>query len=115
MTKSTASDTIAAPSSTDENGKEVYGTAAAAPVAADPQPLPPAPASVQPPKDGVKPVSTSYVEEQDDPGAQVAKGTKCKRKACGTEYDGGDRHDEECRYHAGVVSLGIMRANGHGT
>lgn len=94
-----ASDTVA-PSSTDAEGKEVYGTAST--VAATLPPLPPAPASA--PRDAAKPVSTTYVEEQDDPDATVEKGAKCKRKACGAEYDGGDRHGEECRYHAGVVS-----------
>lgn len=87
--------------STDADGKEVYGTAAAAtPVQ---PPLPPAPASLPTAADAQKPKSTEYVEEQDDPDVKVNKGARCKRKACGNEYDGEDRKGEECRYHAGVV------------
>ena len=95
-----AADT-AVPSSTDSDGKEVYGTV---PAVAVPPPLPPAPASAVPPKDGTKPVSTTYEEEQDDPDVTLEKGTKFKRKACGNQYDGESRDDETCRYHAGVVS-----------
>ncbi|GAA5833267.1 hypothetical protein JCM11251_005189 [Rhodosporidiobolus azoricus] len=87
----------APPVTTDKDGKEVYGVAACA--AAEP-PLPPAPKMEL--KDAAKPKSTEYVEEQDDPDAKVEKGTRCKRRACGHEYDGGDRATEECRYHPGV-------------
>jgi hypothetical protein len=86
--------------STDAQGREVYGAAAAS---AEPV-LPPLPAAPKiEVKDAAKPKSTAYVEEQDDPEVVVKEGTRCKRKACGKDYDGGDRKDEECRYHAGVV------------
>ncbi|BGP13967.1 hypothetical protein JCM10213_005553 [Rhodosporidiobolus nylandii] len=84
----------AAPQGTvDADGKETFG----APVQ---PPLPAAPKMEV--KDVAKPKSTEYVEEQDDPAVEVPKGTRCKRKACGQEYDGGERKDGECRYHAGV-------------
>ncbi|BGP30165.1 hypothetical protein JCM10296v2_001917 [Rhodotorula toruloides] len=93
-----------APSTTDANGKEVYG--AAVPQASTSEdaslpPLPPGPKIAH--KEGPqKPQSTPYIEEQDDPEVEVKKGTRCKRKACGKEYEGEDRQDGECRYHAGV-------------
>lgn len=74
---------------------ETYGSATPAP------PLPPAPtANTAPPK----PVSTAYVEEQDDPDVKVEKGMTCKRKSCGKSHEGEgmSRDDEECRYHPGV-------------
>ncbi|BGP53936.1 hypothetical protein JCM8202v2_001508 [Rhodotorula sphaerocarpa] len=46
--------------------------------------------------------AAEYVEVQDDPDATVQKGTRCKRKACGEEYDGSERTDEVCNYHPGV-------------
>lgn len=90
--------------SKDAEGREVYGAPAAA-ANAEPA-LPPLPAAPKIEiKDAAKPKSTAYVEEQDDPEVTVEKGARCKRKACGKDYDGGDRKDEECRYHAGVVRL----------
>jgi hypothetical protein len=84
----------ATPTTKNAAGQEVYG--------AHP-PLPPAP-SPAPAKDAAKPVSTVYVEEQDDPEVVVEKGARCMRKACGQSYEGEDRENEECRYHAGAVS-----------
>ncbi|GAA5888192.1 hypothetical protein JCM6882_000315 [Rhodosporidiobolus microsporus] len=91
----------AAPAATtDKDGKETYG---AAPASASEAALPPLPAAPKAEvKDAAKPKSTAYVEEQDDPDAKVEKGTRCKRRACGMEYDGGERADGECLYHPGV-------------
>lgn len=57
----------AAPSTTNAEGKEVYGAAA-------PAPLPPAPSPAPAPAlaDGAKPVSTAYVEEQVSSGVLAA-------------------------------------------
>ncbi|GAA6000980.1 hypothetical protein JCM10207_007355 [Rhodosporidiobolus poonsookiae] len=90
-------DTAAKPVSTDADGKEVYGAAPAPAAAAA---LPAAPKAGL--KDAVKPKSTEYVEEQDDPDVKVEQGTRCKRKACGEAYEGGERADGECNYHPGA-------------
>ncbi|GAA5900309.1 cysteine and histidine-rich domain-containing protein [Sporobolomyces salmoneus] len=93
-----ASTSSKAPSST-SGTTETYGTAA--------PPLPPPPSAPSaststsaPPK----PVSTAYVEEQDDPDVKLEKGMTCKRKSCGKSYggEGMERSEEECRYHPGV-------------
>ena len=52
-----------------------------------PKPAGPVAAVVDP----IKPVSTAYVEEQDDEEAFLIKGVSCKRKACGQSWDGEDR------------------------
>ncbi|GAA5978842.1 hypothetical protein JCM11641_003582 [Rhodosporidiobolus odoratus] len=90
----------AVPASKDAAGKEVYGAVTRTQAAPSLPPLPAAPKLDV--KDVAKPKSTEYVEEQDDPAVQVQKGTRCKRKACGKEYEGGEREDGECQYHAGV-------------
>lgn len=100
----------AAPTSTSADGKEVYGTKSIVNDSAfkspsGSRPLEPKPVAAQEP---AKPQSTEYVEVQDDPDAVVEKGTRCKRKACGQEYDGGERTDGECKYHPGVVSLVVV-------
>ncbi|GAA5862174.1 hypothetical protein JCM8547_007763 [Rhodosporidiobolus lusitaniae] len=84
--------------SKDAVGREVYGAAPTKPAAE----LPPLPAAPTVPKDAAKPKSTEYVEEQDDPGVTIEKGMRCKRKACGKEFEGQERTAVECRYHAGV-------------
>ncbi|KAK4058918.1 hypothetical protein OIO90_000364 [Microbotryomycetes sp. JL221] len=92
------------PVSSDANGREVYGTAAtpaAAATGAGPAPLPQPPAGVKL-ADAAKPQSTQFVIEQDDPDVPVAKGMACKRKSCNVTYDGQERTDEECEFHAGV-------------
>lgn len=100
---SAAAAPAAGPSSTSADGKETYGAAASTEPASKLPPLPSAPKLAH--QDKVqKPASTPYVEEQDDPDVEIKTGMRCKRKACGHEYDGQDRTDEECRYHAGVVS-----------
>ncbi|KWU46497.1 chord-domain-containing protein [Rhodotorula sp. JG-1b] len=93
-----------APTSTTADGKEVYGNKSIVNDSAFKSPsgslpLGPKPVAAQEPP---KPQSTEYVEVQDDPDATVEKGTRCKRKACGQEYDGGERTDGECKYHPGV-------------
>ncbi|GAA5996355.1 cysteine and histidine-rich domain-containing protein [Rhodotorula paludigena] len=98
---SAAAAPAAGPSSTSADGKETYGAAAPTEPASKLPPLPSAPKLAH--QDKVqKPASTPYVEEQDDPAVEIKTGMRCKRKACGHEYDGQDRTDEECRYHAGV-------------
>lgn len=103
-------DSVAVPTSA-ASSKETLGTAK--PVTSDlqfksanalpmPKPTTTKDESQDPPQ---KPQSTEYVEVQDDPDATVEKGTRCKRKACGLEYEGGDRSDGECNYHPGVVSF----------
>ncbi|GAA6026954.1 hypothetical protein JCM8097_005991 [Rhodosporidiobolus ruineniae] len=82
------------PASKDADGKEVYGAPALPP--------PPPAAAAAALKDAAKPKSTEYVEEQDDPEVEVQKGTRCKRKACGKEFEGGERADGECQYHPGA-------------
>lgn len=93
--------TTPAPSSS-SGTTETYGT-----------PVPPPPASsaakssVPTPTDVAKPVSTVYVEEQDDPTVPLTTGMKCKRKACGRTYDetiGRPRITdvEQCLYHPGA-------------
>lgn len=97
-----------APSSTSADGKEVYGTKSIVNDSAFKSPsgsLPLGPKPVPAQEAPKQPQSTEYVEVQDDPDATVEKGTRCKRKACGQEYDGGERTDGECKYHPGVVSL----------
>ncbi|KAK4698460.1 hypothetical protein P7C70_g7817, partial [Phenoliferia sp. Uapishka_3] len=91
---------VAAPS-LDADGKEVYGgVAAPKPTTSTLPPLPPAP--TQPlPSESAKPVSTEYVEEQDQPGVLPLKGATCKRRGCGVSWDGESRDGEECRYHPG--------------
>ncbi|KAI5815044.1 HSP20-like chaperone [Pyronema omphalodes] len=74
--------------SVDGSGRETYGVPAS-------KPLPQARATPPPPK-VEKPL------EQDPEGAVVEKGMKCKRLACGKEYDGGDRAEESCTFHPGV-------------
>lgn len=81
-----------APTATSSTGTESYG--APPPSLA---PLPAAPTATAP----LKPVSTAYVEEQDDPDVIVSAGAPCKRKACGNSYDGSSRASEECLYHPG--------------
>ncbi|SGZ11588.1 BQ5605_C104g13167 [Microbotryum silenes-dioicae] len=50
-----------------------------------------------------QPVSTEYVEEQDDPSLTVPAGARCKRRACGATFEPStSRHDTECQYHIGV-------------
>lgn len=91
-----------APSQLDADGKEVYGGAAPAATTSTLPPLPPAPtptAAMEP----AKPVSTEYVEEQDDPELPCVKGATCKRRSCGVSWDGESREGEECRYHPGGV------------
>ncbi|TNY22477.1 chord-domain-containing protein [Rhodotorula diobovata] len=91
------------PSSTSADGKEVYGSAMASTTqpAAHLPPLPAAPQLAH--EDSVKkPVSTEYVEEQDDPDVEITKGMRCKRKACGAEFEDQTREDGECTYHPGV-------------
>ncbi|GAA5875445.1 hypothetical protein JCM16303_000626 [Sporobolomyces ruberrimus] len=91
-----SSSTSKEPSST-SGSTETYGSVA-------PLPPPPPPststANIAPPK----PTSTAYVEEQDDPEVKISKGTTCKRKSCGTTYEGDEmeRGGEECRYHPGA-------------
>lgn len=68
-----------------------------------PAPKPAAVAAV----DTLKPVSTPFVEEQDDEEAILIKGVSCKRKACGQSWDGEDREGEECYYHPGAVSSSL--------
>lgn len=95
-----------APSTTDADGKEVYGAAVPQDSRSEDSslpPLPPGPKIAH--KEGPqKPQSTPYVEEQDDPEVEVKKGMRCKRRACGKEYEGEDRQEGECKYHAGVVN-----------
>ncbi|BGP46135.1 hypothetical protein JCM10450v2_001975 [Rhodotorula kratochvilovae] len=95
-------DAAPAPSSTSADGKEVYGAAGASTTpAASLPPLPAAPQLAH--EDKVKkPVSTAYVEEQDDPDVALTKGMRCKRKACGAEFEEQERKDGECNYHPGV-------------
>ncbi|KAM0753609.1 chord-domain-containing protein [Meredithblackwellia eburnea MCA 4105] len=87
------------PTSTDKDGREVYGSSVASPI----PPRPSAPTNgngaAAPP---IKPVSTPYVEEQDDPSLPCAVGAMCKRKACGKSWDGNSREGEQCVYHPGV-------------
>lgn len=83
------------PNSIDTNGKEIYGQSAL------PLPLPPAPTPSAP----SKPVSSEYIEEQDDPEILIVKGTTCKRRGCGISYDGEARENEICSYHPGSVSI----------
>lgn len=83
-----------APTATSSNGTESYGATPPPPSLA---PLPAAPTASA----ALKPVSTAYVEEQDDPTVVVSAGLTCKRKACGNAYDGSSREGEECRYHPG--------------
>jgi len=93
-----------APSSTSADGKELYGAAASASTkpASDLPPLPPAPKLAH--QDAVKmPKSTEYVEEQDDPDVELKHGMRCKRKACGAEFEEQEREAGECTYHPGVV------------
>ena len=99
-----------APTSTTADGKEVYGNKSIVNDSAFKSPsgslpLGPKPVAAQEPP---KPQSTEYVEVQDDPDATVEKGTRCKRKACGQEYNGGERTDGECKYHPGVVSVEVV-------
>lgn len=118
------------PTSTTADGKEVYG-APTSTTKSNPAndsafrspsgslPLGPKPTAAQEQAAApAKPQSTEYVEVQDDPDVPVDKGTRCKRKACGHEYDGGERTDGECKYHPGVVSprkllMAAVRARGH--
>lgn len=97
------------PSSTSADGKEIYGSAMASTTqpAAHLPPLPAAPQLAH--EDSVKkPVSTEYVEEQDDPDVEITKGMRCKRKACGAELEDQTREDGECTYHPGVVRLSSL-------
>ncbi|KAL8293080.1 hypothetical protein RQP46_000774 [Phenoliferia psychrophenolica] len=91
----------AAPTTLDADGKEVYGQAAPAATTSTLPPLPPAPTPTATALDAVKPVSTEYVEEQDDPELSYVKGATCKRRGCGVSWDGESREGEECRYHPG--------------
>ena len=93
----------AAPSELDADGKEVYGRAAPAAATSNLLPLPPAPTPTAA-IDSKPPVSTEYVEEQDDPDLPYARGATCKRRGCGQSWDGESREAEECRYHPGGVS-----------
>ncbi|GAA6064552.1 hypothetical protein JCM10212_005779 [Sporobolomyces blumeae] len=83
------------PVATDSQGQETYGTL--------PLPPPPAP-SLAHKMAPVKPVSTEYIEEQDDPDVKIEKGMRCKRKGCGLDFDGVEakRADDECGYHPGA-------------
>lgn len=81
---------------TDSNGRETYGTPT------PPLPPPPPSASLPPLSAPPKPVSTPYVEEQDDPDVQIEKGMRCKRKGCGVDYAGQERAGDECAYHPGA-------------
>ncbi|GAA5977965.1 hypothetical protein JCM10908_004179 [Rhodotorula pacifica] len=104
-----------APTSTTADGKEVYGTPTASSSKAVPNdsafkspsgslPLCAKSATATAAKEAAPtpPQSTEYVEVQDDPDAKVEKGTRCKRKACGQEFEGAERTDGECNYHPGV-------------
>lgn len=83
-----------APTTTSSSGTESYGAPPPPPSLA---PLPAAPTATAP----LKPVSTAYVEEQDDPDVIISAGAPCKRKACGKSHDGSSRAAEECLYHPG--------------
>lgn len=86
-------DSTLAPTTTNSAGQEVYGAAPSlAPLPAAPTPSAPA-----------KPVSTEYVEEQDDAEVVLPKGVTCKRRGCGQTYSGESREGEECVYHPGAV------------
>lgn len=95
------------------DGKEVYGgavpgaessSASAINATAVPAPLSEQFAGDKKP---LAPKSTPYVEEQDDPDIGVPSGARCKRKACGKEYEGGSREGEVCEYHPGMVSAAL--------
>jgi hypothetical protein len=40
--------------------------------------------------------------EDDDPTLEIPKGKMCRRKTCGTSYEGGERVNEKCVFHPGV-------------
>jgi hypothetical protein len=40
--------------------------------------------------------------EDDDPSLEVPKGKICRRKACGFQYEGGEREAEKCVFHPGA-------------
>ncbi|KAI1006825.1 hypothetical protein K3495_g1389 [Podosphaera aphanis] len=40
--------------------------------------------------------------EDDDPQLELPVGKICRRRACGTQFDGGARRDEQCVFHPGV-------------
>ncbi|KAM0792252.1 hypothetical protein ACM66B_004946 [Microbotryomycetes sp. NB124-2] len=86
------------PSSTTANGTKVYGSAGSLP----PLPAAPGPSSSTKLADAAKPKSTEFVIEQDDPEVEVTRGMTCQRKSCNQTYDGQDRTDDECEFHAGV-------------
>ncbi|GAA5902711.1 hypothetical protein JCM5296_001263 [Sporobolomyces johnsonii] len=89
------------PTATSSTGQETYGVVPQSSTSTAPPPLPPAP-KMEHRNGPPKPVSTEYVEEQDDPEVVIEKGMRCKRKACGHVYAGEERKDDECTYHAGA-------------
>ncbi|KAH6678370.1 HSP20-like chaperone [Halenospora varia] len=40
--------------------------------------------------------------EDDEPNVEVPKGKICRRKACGSQYDGSSREGEKCVFHPGA-------------
>ncbi|SCV69053.1 BQ2448_2073 [Microbotryum intermedium] len=97
--KATVVESTPAPVSTGVNGQETYG----APVTSLPPPPSRAASSSSATLKDRQPVSTEYVEEQDDPSVTVPAGARCKRRACGATFElSTSRHDTECQYHIGV-------------
>ncbi|SCZ97747.1 BZ3500_MvSof-1268-A1-R1_Chr4-3g07424 [Microbotryum saponariae] len=97
--KPTVVESTPAPVATGVNGEETYG----APVTSLPPPPPRAASSSSATLKDRQPVSTEYVEEQDDPSLTVPAGARCKRRACGATFEPStSRHDTECQYHIGV-------------
>lgn len=88
------------PTTKNADGIEVYGSAA---MDAALPPLPKAPTPK--PTENLKPVSTEYVAEEDDPAVGLERGMRCKRKACSCSWEGESREDEICLYHPGAVSF----------
>lgn len=85
------------PTTKNADGIEVYGSAA---MDAALPPLPKAPTPK--PTENLKPVSTEYVAEEDDPAVGLERGMRCKRKACSCSWEGESREDEICLYHPGA-------------
>lgn len=57
---------------------------------------------VSAPQPTVTPPPPPPESEDDEPNVEVPKGKICRRKACGSQYDGSSREGEKCVFHPGA-------------